>query len=64
MTDDQARGFTQGVREAIERAVAVESARCAAACREVSRRYYYQGTAGSAAALECADAIERGAVSR
>ena len=39
-------------------AVAAESARCAAVCREVAQ-FYAPGDVGSVVALACADAIER-----
>ena len=50
-------------RVAVERAVAAERARCAAVCREVAENYSIDGAASrAAAATECAEAIERGAV--
>lgn len=48
-------------RVAVERAVAAERARCAAVCREVAAREAHHVNAPRAA-LECAEAIERGAV--
>jgi hypothetical protein len=46
-----------------EERVAAERARCAAVCREVSAQRWAVGLA-EAAATECAEAIERGAVER
>ena len=52
-------------RREVDAAVAAERARCAAVCREVAVAYteaeYPYRAAG---ALECAEAIERGAVER
>lgn len=50
-----------GVQIAVERAVAAERARCAAVCREVAAQRWAVGLA-EAAATECAEEIERGAV--
>lgn len=67
-------GAPMPVAKAVARAVAAERARCAAVCREVAARQSAHlgcGAAESArdeadarsnAALECAEAIERGAV--
>lgn len=44
-------------------AIAAERARCAAVCREAAENYSIDGAASrAAAATECAEAIERGAV--
>ena len=59
------RKVDAGVDQGAERHVAAERARCAAVCREVAVAYteaeYPYRAAG---ALECAEAIERGAVER
>ena len=47
------------VRDALKKAVAAERARCAAVCREVAADW--RGDMRDTA-LECAEAIERGAV--
>jgi len=50
-------------RREVDAAVAAERARCAAVCREVAENYSIDDVASrAAAALECAEAIERGAV--
>ena len=66
MTPDFAAELMSGaVADEVRAAVAAERARCAAVCREVARRERGHGdTVARLAAETCAEAIERGEVSR